>query len=245
MANWNPWHGCRKLSEGCRNCYVYRTDAQYGRDASDVRKTGDFDLPVRRNRQGEYKIPPGERVWTCFTSDFLLEDADPWRLDAWDLIRARPDLRFLFITKRIDRFDICKPLGWDDGWDNVEVCCTCENQDRADYRLPVFLSAPVKHKYIICEPLLSHIDLRDYLSDEIVQVTAGGESGPEARPCRYEWILDLREQCMEAGVPFYFKQTGAKFIKDGKLYRIERKFQHIQAKKANIDYYPVWTTGER
>lgn len=241
MANWNPWHGCRKLSEGCRNCYVYRIDERHGRDASRVYKTGDFDLPLRKNRQGEYKLSPGDRVWTCFSSDFLLEEADPWRLEAWDMIRARPDLRFLFITKRIDRFELCRPADWGEGWDNVEICCTCENQDRADYRLPIFLRLPIKHRFIICEPLLGHIDLQDFLSDDIEQVTVGGESGTDARPCRYEWVLDLREQCMRSGVPFHFKQTGAKFIKDGKLYRIERRLQHEQAGKANIDYYPVLT----
>ena len=80
MSNgWNPWHGCHKLSEGCRHCYVYRIDAQHGRDSSIVQKTADFDLPVRRKRDGSYKIPPGELVYTCFSSDFFVEDADEWR----------------------------------------------------------------------------------------------------------------------------------------------------------------------
>lgn len=245
MANWNPWHGCRKISEGCRNCYVYRSDLRYDRDPSRIYKTGDFDLPVRRSRRGEYKIPSGEIVWTCFTSDFLLDAADEWRGEAWDMIYERHDLHFLFITKRIDRFDKCKPRDWGEGWDNVEICSTCENQDRADYRMPILLSLPIKRKNIVCEPLLGPIDLSPYLTPEIVQVTVGGESGSEARPCNYDWILDIRRQCIEAGVPFYFKQTGAKFIKDGKLYRVERRFQHSQARKANININPVWGGGER
>ena len=70
---WNPWHGCRRKSVGCLHCYVYRMDERHGRDASEIRKTGDYALPVRRRRDGAYKIPPGAVIGACFTSDFLLE----------------------------------------------------------------------------------------------------------------------------------------------------------------------------
>ena len=68
------------------------------------------------------------------------------------------------------------------------------------------------------------------------EVSGGGESGTDARPCDYEWILYLREQCINANVPFRFHQTGARLIKDGKEYRILRRYQHSQAKKANINF---------
>ena len=64
----------------------------------------------------------------------------------------------------------------------------------------------------------------------------GGESGLEARPCRYEWVLGIREQCVAAGVSFTFRQTGARFIKDGRLYLIPKPKQHEQARRAGIDY---------
>lgn len=236
-SNWNPWHGCHKLSPGCQNCYVYRTDSRHDRDASQVYKTGDFDLPLKRRRDGSRSIPEGELVWTCFTSDFLLEDADDWREEAWDCIRRRPDCDFLFITKRIHRLADCLPPDWGEGWENVHICCTCENQDRADFRLPIFRAAPIKHRSIVCEPLLGPIDLSPYLGRWVEQVVAGGESGPEARPCDYGWVLDLRRQCGEADVSFRFKQTGANFVKDGKSYRVLRKYQHAQARKAGIDYW--------
>ena len=54
---WNLWHGCHKLSEGCRHCYVYRTDGKYGKDSSVVTKTEKFDLPLQRKKNGTYKIP--------------------------------------------------------------------------------------------------------------------------------------------------------------------------------------------
>lgn len=199
-------------------------------------QTKNFDLPVRRKRNGEYKIPPGTLVYTCFTSDFLLEDADSWRAQAWEMIRTRSDLHFLMITKRIDRLAACLPADWGDGYDHVTICCTVENQACADYRLPIYRALPVKHKVIICEPLLERIDLSAYsIGEWIEQVVAGGESGYEARPCNFDWVMELRGICVQNGVSFWFKQTGAKFIKDGRLYNIARQFQHSQARKAGIN----------
>ena len=235
-VNWNPWHGCHKLSPGCMNCYVYRMDAKREKDSSKVTKNKDFSLPVKRKRDGSYKIPSGEMIYTCFTSDFFVKDADPWREEAWKMMRERSDCRFLMITKRIDRFWSCIPEDWGQGYPNVHICCTAENQDRADYRLPLYKEAPIRYKSIICEPLLERMDLSPYLGDWVLEVIAGGESGNEARVCDYDWILDLREQCITKGVSFHFKQTGARFKKDGKYYRIKRQFQHKQARKAGIDW---------
>lgn len=236
MPLWNPWHGCHKLSAGCVNCYVYRTDGKHGIDSSVVVKTKSFGLPVQKKRDGSYKIGAGEMVYTCFSSDFFVEDADEWRGEAWEMIRSRPDLRFLMITKRIDRLQAVVPDDWGEGYDNVTICCTMENQERADYRLPIYRAAPVKHKIIVCEPLLSAVDLSPYLGAWVEQVIVGGESGREARTCHYDWVLGIRRQCVEHGISFRFRQTGARLLKDGQLYRIRRQFQHLQARKAGIDY---------
>lgn len=236
MANWNPWHGCHKISEGCRHCYVYRSDSHRDRDASEVTKNGNFGLPIKKDRHGSYKLQPEQgTVYTCFTSDFLLEDADKWRQDAWEMMRLRSDLHFLFITKRIHRLEECLPPDWNDGYENVTICCTVENQDRTDFRLPIFLNAPIRHKEIICSPLLEAINLGPYLTESIEGVTVGGESGPGARLCDYNWVLQIRDACHKAGVPFHFQQTGANFRKDGRVYRIPRKQQHRQARLAGIE----------
>ena len=225
-----------KLSAGCKHCYVYRGDARREVDSSVVVRTKNFDLPLRKKRNGEFKIPPGTFVYTCFTSDFFVEDADKWRAEAWEMIRCRSDLHFMMITKRIDRFSDCLPDDWGDGYDNVTICCTVENQTCADYRLPIYRRAPIKHKIIICEPLLERIDLSTYAVGEwIEQIVAGGESGYEARPCDFEWVMDLRRICVENKVDFWFKQTGSKFVKDGKTYNVKRQFQHSQARKAGIN----------
>lgn len=235
-VSWNPWHGCRKVSEGCRHCYVYRQDARHGKDSSDVVRTSAFDLPVRRSRDGRFKVPSGQLVYTCFTSDFLVAEADVWRTEAWEMMRLRHDLRFFFITKRIDRLMEVLPPDWGAGWENVVVGCTVENQRMADYRLPLLLEAPLRHKLIVCAPLLGQIDLAAYLLPGIEEVSAGGESGNEARTCDYDWVLDLRRQCVAADIPFLYHQTGARLLKDGRLYRIGRAWQHRQARKAGIDY---------
>ena len=237
-ADWNPWHGCTKISPSCKYCYVYRQDEMYGSTlaSSLCRKTGAFALPMKRRRDGSYKIPPGKIVFTCFTSDFLLEDADPWRAECWRMMRQRSDCWFYFFTKRIHRLADCLPPDWGEGYDNVLIGCTVENQDRANYRLPIFLDLPIKHRSIIASPLLERLDLRPYLDDRIEEVATGGESGVEARPCDYDWILDLRRQCVEKDIPFRFHQTGAYFIKDGRMYRVRRRYQLSQARKANIDY---------
>lgn len=235
---WNPWHGCTKISPGCKYCYVYRQDEMYGSSTASslCRRTQSFRLPVSRKRDGSYRIPSGSVVMTCFTSDFLLKDADEWRGECWEMIKQRRDCWFYFFTKRIDRLAECLPPDWGDGYENVLIGCTIENQERADYRLPIFLSLPVKHRSIIAAPLLEKIDISRYLDGGIEEVSAGGESGLHARPCDYDWILDLREQCVSGNVPFSFHQTGAHFIKDGRLYNIERRFQKTQAKKAGIDF---------
>lgn len=106
----------------------------------------------------------------------------------------------------------------------------------ADYRLSIYKELPIKHKIIICAPLLEKLDLISYLDASVEEVSVGGESGSEARICEYDWVLDIRRQCMEKGVPFCFHQTGARLWKGGKLYRIRREFQHSQARRAGIDY---------
>ncbi len=152
------------------------------------------------------------------------------------MIRERDDCTFFFFTKRIDRLEQYLPYDWGDGYDHVAIGCTVENQDRADYRLPIFLSLPIKHRLIIVAPMLGRIDLRPYLDPGLIEeVSVGGESGKYARPLDFDWVLDLHNQCREANVPFNFHQTGTYLIKDGRQYRIPREHQRSQAKIAGLN----------
>ena len=211
-------------------------DAHFEKDASVVTKNQDFYAPLAKTATGRYKWQ-NTLVYTCFTSDFLLPEADAFRPECFRMMRLRQDLHFVFLTKRIERLASCLPPDWGEGYENVTIGCTVENQKRADFRLPIFLRAPIRHKIIVCEPLLSAIQLTPFLSDAIEEVTAGGESGVGATPLDFEWILQLQAQCRAAHVNFTFHQTGATLIKEGKCYRIRRALQHKQAKAARVDLH--------
>lgn len=234
MSMWNPWRGCKKCSDGCKFCYIHKGDAKRGINTNEIIKTKDFNKPLEKLKNGNYKMKPG-LVYLCFSTDFLIEEADLWRNECWNMIKQRPDLIFLFLTKRIDRFEKCIPEDWKDGYDNVIVCCTIENQKNADYKLSIFKKLPIKHKCITAQPLLEKIDIEKYL-DDIELVVVGGESDYNARPLNYDWVIDIREQCVRKKVDFEFRQCGTHFIKDGKLYNLQVKDLTKQAKQANINY---------
>ena len=124
---------------------------------------------------------------------------------------------------------------WENGYDNVVVCCTVENQKNVDKKLSVFQRLPVKHKCITAQPLLEAIDIERYL-DDIELVVAGGESDYNARPLDYDWVLSVREQCIRKNVDFEFRQCGTHFIKDGKCYNLPVRELCRQARKADINY---------
>lgn len=243
MPMWNPWHGCTKISPGCARCYVYRRDAEFGKDASKVTKTSSFNLPLKKNRQKQYKLQPEDgTIFTCFTSDFFHPDADEWRPEAWAMMKERSDLHFYFITKRPNRFYEGLPEDWGDGYDNVTICCTCENQHQADRRLPIFLELPIRHKEIIHEPMLGPINIEKYLEqygNEIECVSCGGETGEGARILDYAWVIKSHLQCVKYGVAFSFHQTGNRLRRGDKVYNIPRKDQESQAHKAGLDYSPL------
>ena len=234
MPMWNPWRGCKKCSDGCLHCYIHQGDAKRGVDTSVIVRTDDFFKPVSTLKNGGWKMKSG-LVYVCFSSDFLIEEADAWRQECWQMIRQRPDCTFLFLTKRIERFLSCIPDDWGDGYENVVVCCTIENQANADRKLSVFRTLPIRHKCITAQTLLERIDIEQYL-DDIELVVVGGESARDARPFDYAWALEIRDQCIRRNVSFEFRQCGTNFIKDGKAYRLQTKDLCSQAKKAAINY---------
>lgn len=237
MPVWNPWRGCKRCSEGCAHCYIHKGDAKRGVDTSEIVKTKDFYKPVEKLKKGGYKMKPG-LVYLGFSTDFLIEEADGWRGECWKMIKERQDCTFLFLTKRIERFMACIPDDWADGYENVVVCCTIENQRNADKKLSVFSALPIRHKCITAQPLIEHVDMERYL-DGIEFVVVGGESDKGARPLDYDWVLDIREQCIRKRVKFEFRQCGTYFIKDGRRYKLQTKHLCAQARKAGIDYKPA------
>ena len=234
MSMWNPWRGCRKCIDGCLHCYIHKGDEKRGINTQDIVKTKDFSKPIERLKNGNYKMKPGI-VYTCFSTDFFIGDADKWRDECWEMIKERQDCTFLFLTKRIERFYDCIPSDWGEGYENVVICCTVENQKNADLKLGIFSKLPIKHKCITAQPLLENINIEKYL-DGTELVVVGGESDRNARPLNYNWVLDVREQCVRHNVSFEFRQCGTYFIKDRKMYKLQVKDLCRQAKLAGIDY---------
>lgn len=237
---WNPWHGCRKYSEGCENCYMFYLDKQRGRDGGIIYKVKtNFSLPIKKDRLGAYKIPEGSTVNVCLTSDFFLEEADPWRGEAWAMIKARSDVFFWLLTKRAPRIEECLPADWNDGYPNVSINVTVENQRCADERLPLLLELPAKHKGAMAAPFIGPIDMEKYLEGgQIESVIADGENYEGARPLRHEWVESLYRQCVRKNVPFSFRGIGSVFVKDGRTYHVPKAYQHVQALRSGLQYPP-------
>lgn len=224
MVIWNPW-----------------------KEAPEISKSRDFDLPIRQAPNGGYELQASAGpICTCVSSDFFLQEADGWRRDAWNIIRERTDLRFVILAKNIRRFLIGLPGDWGTGYENVTIVCVCENQAQADDRMPVFLKLPIVRREVRAEPLTEELFLEPYLeSGRITRVVCGGESGEHGRLCCYEWVLQLREQCVRHRTEFCFSRTGTNFQKGEKCYRIAPEIQKAQAKKAGIDYIPQTEIEER
>lgn len=237
MTIWNPWRGCHRKSEGCLHCYIHKGDAKRGVDTSLIRRSDMYDLPSQRKKNGEYRVAPGSTVYVCFQSDFLIEEADAWRRECWQIMKERSDLHFIFLTKRIERFMTCIPSDWGNGYANVTVGVSVENQRRADERLSILNDLPIVHKNIILQPMISSMDIRKYLKG-VELVIVGGESDNQARVLDYQWVLDIRDQCIRAGCAFEFRQCGTYFREDGVLYKMKTKDLGWQARKAGINYDP-------
>ncbi len=232
---WEPWKGCHKIGEGCKNCYIHMGDKRKGIDTDVIYKTEKYDLPIQKKKNGDYRIPSGELIYVCFSSDFLLEESDGWRAECFQMIKKRSDLHFIFLTKRIDRFMNLVPIDWEDGYDNVTVGVSASTQKEVDSNIRILNEAKIKHKNVILQPLIEKIDISNKL-EGIELVVVGGEYGVDARPLDYDWVLNVREQCVEYSVPFEFRQCGTYFLKDCKEYKLTYKELTVQAKKANINW---------
>ena len=207
-------------------------------DGSRIYKTSFFRYPLQKDRNGNYKIQSGELIRVCMSSDFFLEEADEWREEAWEIMRKRSDVKFFLLTKRPQRVKRCLPHDWGDGWENIFFNVTCENQKRADERIPILLDLPFKHKGIMCAPYIGAVSIKQYLEyGQIEQVICGGENYDGARPCNFDWVKSLQAECVSSYVTFCFIETGTRFIKDNKQYHIPKKMtQSEMAYKASVNF---------
>jgi len=212
-ATHNFWTGCHKISAGCKNCYMFRILDGKSIDPNIILRADDryFSRPIG------WKM--GLKIFTNSMSDFFIEEADKWRNEAWDVIRQTPQHRWLILTKRPERILECLPKDWGDGYKNVALGVTVENQETVE-RLHILAVIPAIIRFISAEPLLENVDLlvKNKKGESSIQninwVLIGGESGNENGKYGYRiteisWIermiTDLRDYSHAA---IFVKQLG-------------------------------------
>lgn len=188
---WNPWHGCHKVSQGCKNCYMFRDKARYGQDPNVVvRSKTKFHDPL--------KWPEPRKIFTCSWSDFFIEEADAWRDEAFAIMALTPQHTYQVLTKRPERMleyvgtildsnidDCIRTLGHSFDYARIEVAqaltrfedgrgilpnvwlgVSVEDQKTADERIPLLLQTPAAVRWLSMEPLLGPVDIHAWLPDE-------------------------------------------------------------------------------
>ena len=199
-----------RVSPACDRCYAAAIAKRFdwhdndGRDLWDVhaerKRTSEayWRGPVRWNRDA---LAAGERrrVFCASMADvFDNHAAEAWRVELWDLIRATPALIWVLLSKRPQNAAAMLPPDWGDGWPNVWLGTTVENNLEAARRIPYLAGIPAALRFLSVEPLLEAVDLAPWL-DRLHWVICGGESGAGARPTQPDWMRNLRDQVHAAG----------------------------------------------
>jgi protein gp37 len=212
-ATWNPVTGCTKVSPGCKHCYAL-TFAERFRGVSGHPYEFGFDLRLWPNRLRlplEWRQP--KRIFVNSMSDLFHERVPDSFIDfVFDTMVRASWHRFQVLTKRPERMAAYLSTRATRGAPPVPphiwLGASVEMQLYMR-RARQIASLPSAVRFLSCEPLLGPLDLRGVLGSYGVNwVIVGGESGHGARPMDPAWALDIRDQCHEAGVPFFFKQWG-------------------------------------
>lgn len=217
----NFWIGCTEVSPGCDNCYARTLAQRYGwttwgkgqprirTSPANWRRPYTWEKKVREN---------GERpmVFTNSLADFFDPEVDPqWRVDAWNVIRDTPHLTWQILTKRPNLIRRCLPDDWGDGWDNVWLGTSVEDQ-RNLWRAYKLNDVPARIRFLSMEPLLGPVRLGGSLFSgspaswgypiSIHWIIVGAESGAGARPMDLDWVRAIRDEIAGLGIGLFLKQ---------------------------------------
>lgn len=217
----NPWWGCEKVSPGCKHCYAEALANRYGKSIWGPAKTTDREFKIgvwneipKWNKQAE-REGKRRRVFMASMSDFFEDhpQVSGWRAEAMQLIQKCEWLDFLILTKRPENVRAMAFRWLAFGFpENVWIGTSVENQEMADKRIPELLRIPARVRFLSMEPLLEHVEIHRYAlgglitTDPLSWVIVGGESGHGKRPFNSDWARSIRDQCREAGIPFFMKQ---------------------------------------
>lgn len=225
----NPWIGCTRVSAGCEHCYAevqnkcHKWNGGTWGPGSPRKTTTDenWRMPVTWNAKAA-KLGKRFRVFCASLAD-VFDDEGPSeaRERLWQLIRRTPNLDWLILTKRPQNYKRFLPADWGEGYHNVWLGVTCENQKQGIPRVDILRNTPAKVRFLSCEPLLEDVSSVDLMG--INWVILGGESGPKSREFKVEWARSMRYRCAEAGVPFFMKQLGAAPTEASNRFQVEHK----------------------
>ena len=224
-ATWNPVRGCTRVSEGCRFCYAERIAARFSgpgkpyaglarMTASGPRWTGKARL-IKKHLEDPIRWRRPRRVFVNSMSDLFFERIPvDWIQSILDVMLQSPQHSFQVLTKRERRMSEVVPrlrlqdgrLWKDDPPSHIWLGVSVENQEMADRRIPVLARTPAAIRFLSVEPLIAPVKLRGLLNG-IHWVIVGAESGPGARPMQMDWVRAVRDECVAAGLAFFFKQA--------------------------------------
>lgn len=211
-STFNPWMGCVKISEGCRNCYAEKQTTRYGRTGlwganakRQVTSIKYWNQPAKWNREAE-RDGTSPRVF-CGSLCDVFEDhptANAKRPELWELIQSTPRLTWLMLTKRPENICGFLPDDWGEGYPNVWLGTTVES-DAEGHRSGHLFAQPAAKRFISYEPAIG--PLVEMPLTGLDWLIYGGESGPGHRDHDVQWARDIRERCRQNGVAFFYKQS--------------------------------------
>jgi protein gp37 len=229
--SFNPWIGCTKVSQGCKLCYAETQNKHYNWNPEGWGP----GVPRKRTSEANWKKPiqwakqaakdgVTRRVFCASLADVFDDEVDPkWREDlfmqiGWIEIHYPGSLEWLILTKRIESVSTMFPFDWGTFLQRcIRLGVTTEDQENADKRIPQLLNVWKGKTFLSVEPMIGPLKLFGFGSPTwgklpesafIQWVICGGESGAGCRPMSLDWARDLRRQCADASVPFFFKQLG-------------------------------------
>lgn len=220
----NPWIGCAKVAQECKYCYAEAFAVRWdwplwGPVSTTPRRVtspANWKKPPRWNKEAAEQ---GHRrsVFCASLADvfeYHPDTAEARRL-LFQLIEQTPWLNWLLLTKRPENMVRMAPASWADQWpDNVWAGTSAGTQASAERNIPYLLDVPAVVHFVSDEPQLELVNFRPWLP-RLQWLICGGESGDKRRPFDLAWARDVRDQCLEANVPFFFKQVGGRYHNSG------------------------------
>ncbi len=203
-STWNPVTGCTKISDGCKNCYAEKMARRLQSMGQHKYRNG-FNVTLHPNVLEEpLKWKKSKVIFVCSMSDLFHDDVpDEYIVRVFEIMNKAHWHKFQVLTKRADRLaKIAPKLKWTP---NIWAGVTVESQKYVD-RISCLIEIPATVKFLSVEPMIGAIDKLPL--EKIDWVILGGESGFNSRPLSKSWVISVRNQCIRANVPFFFKQWG-------------------------------------